>query len=121
MKYHRTLTLVGALTGTLALAATAVSAQEKLKMATIAPGTSAYLTMTTFANLVNQNQKNYNFTVDATGAATKHGIELAQGKLDYAMSSPTVHFFLKNKKAMYKKLKNHARYLFILRARLKMK
>ncbi len=108
MKYHRTLTLVGALTGTLALAATAASAQEKLKMATIAPGTSAYLTMTTFANLVNQNQKNYNFTVDATGAATKHGIELAQGKLDYAMSSPTVHFFLKNKKAMYKKLKNHA-------------
>ncbi len=85
-----------------------VVAQERVKMATIAPGTSAYLTMTTFSSLVNQNQSDYTINVDATGAATKHGIELSRGKLDLAMGAPTVYFFLKNKKAMYAKLDDHA-------------
>lgn len=95
------------LAGALALTTTVAFAQERVKMATIAPGTSAYLTMTTFANLVNQNQDEYQINVDATGAATKHGIELSKGKLDLAMSAPTVYFFLKKKKAMYAKLSNH--------------
>jgi len=34
----------------------AASAKDVLKMATIAPGTSAYLTMTTMANVVNQGR-----------------------------------------------------------------
>ena len=103
MRHFKSLLLAGAL----ALTTTASNAQERVKMATIAPGTSAYLTMTTFANLVNQNQKDYQINVDATGAATKHGIELSKGKLDLAMSAPTVYFFLKKKKAMYAKLSNH--------------
>jgi uncharacterized protein len=104
MKHFKKLAVVGAL----ALSTTVLQAQETVKMATIAPGTSAYLTMTTFASMVNQNQDDYSITVDATGAATKHGIELSKGKLDMAMSSPTVIFFLKNKKAMYQKLDDHA-------------
>lgn len=104
MKHLKTLALASAF----ALGATVAPAQETVKMATIAPGTSAYLTMTTFASLVNQNQDEYNITVDATGAATKHGIELSRGKLDLAMSSPTVIFFLKNGKAMYQKVEDHA-------------
>ncbi len=96
------------LAGALSLSAVSAQAADKLKMATIAPGTSAYLTMTTFANIVNQNQDQYEFTVDATGAATKHMVEVAQGKLDYSMSAPTVIHFMKNGMAMYKKLKNHA-------------
>jgi len=95
-----------AIAGALALNAAPTQAADKIKMATIAPGTSAYLTMTTFATLVNQHQKDYEITVDATGAATKHMIELAKGKLDYCMSSPTIYFFLKKGKAMYRKLKN---------------
>jgi len=104
MKHFKALATAGAL----ALTATVAPAQETVKMATIAPGTSAYLTMSTFASLVNQNQSDYSFSVDATGAATKHVIELAKGKLDFAMSSPTVHFFLKKGKAMYQKVGNHA-------------
>lgn len=76
-------------------------AAERIKMATIAPGTSAYLTMTTFARMVNQGQDAIEIQVDATGAATKHQIELAQGKLDMCMSSPTIYHFMKNQKAMY--------------------
>lgn len=98
-----------ALAGALSLAMTGVHAAEKLKMATIAPGTSAYLTMTTFANLVNQNQDKYEFTVDATGAATKHQIEVAKGKLDYCMTSGSIYHFLKTGKAMYKKTKDSAK------------
>jgi hypothetical protein len=82
----------------------AAHAAETLKMATIAPGTSAYLTMSTMATIVNQQQKDFEITVDATGAATKHMVEVAQGKLDFSMSSPTVYAFMKNGKAMYQKL-----------------
>jgi len=107
MKYLKILTLTGAL----ALAATGSQGGEPgkpIKMATIAPGSSAYLTMTTFASLVNQNQKDYTISVDSTGAATKHAVELAKGKLDLAMSAPALYFFLKNQKAMYTKLNDAA-------------
>ncbi len=96
-----------ALAGALACAGAAATAQEQLKLATIAPGTSAYLTMTTFANIINQNQPDYNITVDATGVATKHGIELSEGKLDFAMTSPTVYNWLKTGTAMYQEVANH--------------
>ncbi|MGR3660714.1 MAG: TAXI family TRAP transporter solute-binding subunit [Paracoccaceae bacterium] len=88
----------------------AVQAQEyNLKMATIAPGTSAYLAMSTMATLVNQNLDSVNIQVDATGAATKHMIEVAQGKLDMSMTSPTVYNFMKNGAIMYSKLENAAK------------
>lgn len=87
----------------------AAQAQDhNLKMATIAPGTSAYLAMTTMATLVNQNLDGVNIQVDATGAATKHMIEVAEGKLDMAMTSPTIYNFMKNGAVMYSKLDNAA-------------
>jgi len=83
---------------------TGAFAAEKLKMATIDPGSSAYLVMTTMANIVNGKQSDYEITVDATGAATKHMVEVASGKIDLCMVSPTVYQFMKNGKAMYSKL-----------------
>ncbi len=97
-----------ALAAAVGLAPAAASAAEKLKMATIAPGTSSYLTMTTFANIVNKQQDEFEISVDATGAATKHMVELARGKLDICMTAPTIYHFLKHNKAMYKKLENGA-------------
>ncbi len=88
----------------LALVGGARAAEHDLKMATIAPGSSAYLTMTTMATLVNQALPDVNVSVDATGAATKHMIELAQGKLDMCMTSPTVFKFMKTGTVMYKQL-----------------
>lgn len=88
--------------------ATSAGAQDKhdLKMATIAPGTSAYLAMTTMATLVNRSLDDVNIQVDATGAATKHMIEVAEGKLDMSMTSPTVYNFMKSGTAMYKQMEN---------------
>ena len=93
------------LTGATVLSmATSAFAQEKLKMATIAPGSSAYLVMTTMASAVNAAQDDYEITVDATGAATKHMVEAAQGKLDVVMSSPIIYDLMRGGRAMYKKL-----------------
>ena len=88
------------------LVAGGAQAATTVKMATIAPGTSAYLTMTTMAKIVNQEQDKVKIQVDATGAATKHMVEVAQGKLDMSMSAPTVFAFMKNGTRMYKKLKS---------------
>ncbi len=81
-------------------------AGQTLKMATISPGSSAYLTMTTMATMINQAQDNITIKVDATGAATKHMIQLANGKFDICMTSPVVYMLMKGKKAMYSKLAN---------------
>ena len=101
MKHIARWALAGALTLSLVGVATA---QKKLKMATIAPGTSAYLTMSTMATVVNKARDDVEITVDATGAATKHIVNMAEGKLDMVMTSPTVFFLMQNQKAMYKKL-----------------
>jgi hypothetical protein len=93
---------VWAAAGAIALAAPGQA--DELKMATIAPGTSAYLVMSTMATLVNQQQDDIDITVDATGAATKHIIDMAEGKLDMVMTSPTVYAFMKSGTAMYQKL-----------------
>lgn len=93
--------------GILVLAITTiVHAGQTLKMATISPGSSAYLTMTTMATLINQAQDDITIKVDATGAATKHMIELASGKFDICMTSPVVYSLMKAQKAMYSKLAN---------------
>jgi TRAP transporter TAXI family solute receptor len=95
------------LTGALVLSmATAVQATKTLKMATIAPGSSAYLTMTTMATMINQAQSDLEIKVDATGAATKHMVDLANGKIDICMTSPVVYSLMKNQKAIYEKLDN---------------
>jgi TRAP transporter TAXI family solute receptor len=62
--------------------------------------------MTTMATMINQAQDDITIKVDATGAATKHMIELAQGKMDICMTSPVVYMLMKGKKAMYSKLAN---------------
>tara|TARA_B100000315_G_C14592033_1_gene596426 strand:+ start:3013 stop:4017 length:1005 start_codon:yes stop_codon:yes gene_type:complete len=98
---------MAAAVGAIALTMTAMpaTAKERLKMSTIAPGTSMYLVMTTMANLINQNQNDIEISVDATGAATKHMVDVGRGKIDMSMTSPTVHMLMSRGIAMYKKLK----------------
>jgi uncharacterized protein len=93
--------LAGACLAGLAFPATAT---ETLRMATIAPGSSAYLVMTTMATLINQAQDDYQIQVDATGAATRHMIEVATGELDMAMTSPIIYHFMRQGTGMYQEL-----------------
>lgn len=101
MKPH----LKGAIAGAcLAGMASTAGATETLRMATIAPGSSAYLVMTTMATLVNQAQDDYRISVDATGAATRHMLEVATGELDMSMTSPIIYHFMREQRAMYQEL-----------------
>ncbi|WP_209428103.1 TAXI family TRAP transporter solute-binding subunit [Pararhodobacter sp. SW119] len=99
------LQLKAALAGAcLAGLAGSAGATETLRMATIAPGSSAYLVMTTMATLINQAQDDYQIQVDATGAATRHMIEVAEGELDMSMTSPNIYRFMREGGAMYQEL-----------------
>ena len=86
-----------------AIGVTSAGAEEKLKMATIAPSLGQAITMSTFANIVNDNQDKVEIEVAGGGAATLHMMEVARGNLDFSMVSPTIYAFMKNGKAMYAK------------------
>ncbi len=104
---RKSLSFLGAaaLSAGLMLSGPAAAQKTQLKMSTIAPGSSMYLVMTTMANLVNQNLKDVEINVDATGAATKHMVDVGREKIDMSMTSPTVYNFMAKGVAMYKKLK----------------
>lgn len=106
MKHLSKTLLAGALAMT--LASPVAAQQTNLKMATIAPGTSAYLTMTTMATMVNQALDDVNIQVDATGAATQHMVEVANGNLDMSMTSKTIYKFMREGTVMYAQLPNSA-------------
>src|SRR3546814_10182243 len=60
--------------------------------------------MSTFANIVNQALPDVEVQVNATGAATAHALETARGRMDFFMSSPTVHAMMMQGTAMYAKI-----------------
>ena len=84
-----------------------VQAKDFYKMGTLQPGTSPYLTMSTMATIINQNMESVEIQINATCAATKHAIDAGRGKLDIHMTSPVIHEFLIQGKAMYSKIKDH--------------
>jgi hypothetical protein len=86
------------------MTASMASAQERLKMAVTDPGSSNYLVMTTFAQIVNEHVDGIEISVDATGAATKHMVEVAEGKKDLSMTSVTIYEYMKAGTRMYSKL-----------------
>jgi len=98
--------LLGTAAGAAAFAALprAAFAKELLRMSTLGPGTSPNLVMTTFANIVNGALPDYEIQLNATGAATRHVLEVAMGRSDFCMSSPAIHALMRNKAAMYAKI-----------------
>ncbi|UOA30465.1 hypothetical protein DSM110093_00213 [Sulfitobacter sp. DSM 110093] len=88
----------------LAVLPRAAMAKELLRMSTLGPGTSPNLVMTTFANIINRELNDYEIQVNATGAATRHVLEVAAGKTAFCMSSPSVNALMANQKAMYAKM-----------------
>ncbi len=97
------------LAGTAALATLSVlpraaQAKELLRMSTLGPGTSPNLVMTTFANIVNKELPDYEIQLNATGAATRHVLDVAMGKTEFCMTSPALHALMSNQKAMFAKL-----------------
>ncbi len=79
----------------------AAMATELLRMSTLGPGTSPNLVMTTFANIINQDLDDYEIQINATGAATRHVLEVAMGNTAFCMSSPALHSLMANQRAMF--------------------
>lgn len=79
-------TLVLSTIGIAALSATAVFA-DKLKMTTVAPGSSAYLVASTMASTANLNQDAHRILVDASSNIADSLIATARGEADFAVSS----------------------------------
>lgn len=82
-----------------------LAAKTFYRLSTLGPGTTPNLVMTTFSTLVNQALPEHEIQVNATGAATKHALEVASGKTDFFMSSPTLMYLMSDGKAMYQKIK----------------
>lgn len=79
-------------------------AKQFYKMSTLGPGSSPYVVMTAFAKIINEYLPDMEIQVNATGSATRHAVDAAKGKIDLFMSAPSVHHFMTNRLAMYKKL-----------------
>ncbi|MEO0990860.1 MAG: TAXI family TRAP transporter solute-binding subunit [Pseudomonadota bacterium] len=91
------------LAASVALLASSVSAQDTLKMATIAPSLGQAITMATFANVVTDNIDGIEVEVSGGGAATLHMMEVGRGNLDMSMTSPVIYNLMAAGKAMYAK------------------
>lgn len=91
--------------GLAALAAPA-AAQDYYRLATLGPGSSPYMVMGTFAQIVNDSLDDVEIQVNATGVATAHAIQAAQGELDFFMMAPIVHDFMVRGEAMYAQIPN---------------
>ena len=98
MKLRHTLSAFALL---LATSASSVAAQEFFRLATLGPGSSPYLVMSTFAQVVGERLDDVEIQVNATGAATQHALEAGAGQLDFYMWSASVHALMKQGAAMY--------------------
>ena len=97
--------LTGAMALTLTLAAAPVAqAKDFYTMATLGPGSSPYLVMSTMAQIVGDRLDDTEIQVNATGAATQHALQAAAGQLDFFMWSASVHANMIDGTAMYAKI-----------------
>lgn len=98
---RRSLLSGAAATTAVALMPNVALAKRLLRMSTLGPGTSPNLVMTTFANIVNRELPEYEIQVNATGTATRHVLEVAMGRTDFCMSSPTLQALMAGGRAMF--------------------
>ncbi len=82
-----------------------VSAKEFYKLSSLAPGATPYVVNTTFVKIVQKYNPDIEIQVNATGAATRHALDAANGKIHFYMAAPILHFFMSKQLAMYKKVK----------------
>lgn len=67
------------------------AADEFLTLATLGPGSSPYLMMSTFAQMVEEELDDVSIQVNATGTATQHAMQVSSGQLDMFMWTASVH------------------------------
>ncbi len=107
MKHILSRILKYAAVGTLASGILAGNALAELyKVTSIAPGMSPFVVNTAIAKVVNNHVDGVDFQVRATGAATKHFVDAANGSVDFLFGSPTINWLLANHIGPYKDFTN---------------
>ncbi len=79
---------------------------EVYRVTSIAPGMSPFVVNTAIAKVVAKHEPDINLQVRATGAATKHFVDAANGEVDFLFGSPTINWLLVNHIGPYKSFTN---------------
>ena len=79
---------------------------EVFKVTSIAPGMSPFTVNTAITKVVNKHVDGVDFQLRATGAATKHFVDAANGSVDFLFGSPTINWLLAKQIGPFKKFTN---------------
>lgn len=79
---------------------------ELYKVTSIAPGMSPFVVNTAISKVVNNHVDGVDFQVRATGAATKHMVDAANGEVDFLFGSPTINWLLAGHRGPFKDFTN---------------
>lgn len=94
------------LAAAVALSGTVASAEDYLKMGTIAPGGTIYTITAGFAQAVSKYVPGVEVQVNASGSAAQHMLAASKGDLDFFMMSTILYHHMSRGTAMYGKIPN---------------
>ena len=87
----------------------ALAADKRYTLGSLGPGTTPFLVNTAFAKAVNKYVPGHNIQVSAVGAATKHMVLVARGRMDLAMGAQTMYRLMAFSLGPFKKVKASAK------------
>ena len=98
--------LISTVVGVIAIAIASNSQADLYRVTSIAPGMSPFVVNTAIAKVVGKHVPGVDMQVRATGAATRHVVEAAQGKVDFFFNSGTINWLMAKNLGPYKKMEN---------------
>ena len=97
---------IGAVLGIVAVGIASNSQADLYRVTSIAPGMSPFVVNTAIAKIVGKHVPGVDMQVRATGAATRHIVEAAQGKVDFLFSSSIINLLMMKNLGPYKNMEN---------------
>ena len=98
--------LISTIVGVIAIAIASNSQADLYRVTSIAPGMSPFVVNTAIAKVVGKHVPGVDMQVRATGAATRHIVEAAQGKVDFLFSSSIINLLMMKNLGPYKNMEN---------------
>ena len=90
----------------LSLGSAAQAADKRYTIGSLAEGTTPFIVNTAWAQAINKYMPGHKAQVSAVGAATKHAILVARGRMDFSMYAPIQYRLLYKQIGPYRKIKN---------------
>ena len=97
---------ISAVLGIVAIGIASNSQADLYRVTSIAPGMSPFVVNTAIAKIVGKHVPGVDMQVRATGAATRHIVEAAQGKVDFLFSSSIINLLMMKNLGPYKNMEN---------------